>query len=497
MGYSPSTPAITDVADRLGAPVLSLQDTGTRPGAAAAGGFTHGYVLGLLSGVAASVGAFEPNLILKAILLLFVPFALCWVFTRRMAFSLAALITIELLFGGRGHWGGGGMDGGGIQVRGILLAVVIAYSILSVRRVPRLAAIAVLLGLILPLWFISYAVVFRGVAPGIAFGDARFFFVLLAYFPLLSAVKQQGQAYTGLLAGGITALSALILAVVFAGADLHAFVLWFGGNVSRFPNGMSRLSLTVHSIMPLGVFLGFGPVVAEPKARALSIVTGIASALVLATSFSRAIILSLFFIWIVSLLPRSSRSLGRKLFGAVICAAMGLGLAMLMARLSPEGTQRFENVLLRSNGDIGGERIAQSRIMLDEWSHYPLFGKGIGSPLDGYIRFNDGLLFELQYHTLLYKTGIVGLAPLLTLLLLMSLWWAQPAGLAARPPLFQASVGCVLTIAIAGSMNPYLTSAYFTFLLALALAARTSPAVGLKSPQSRGRARRSQPIGAV
>lgn len=451
----------------------------------------------------------------------------------RALFAITLTLTLELLFGGAGNWAT--VFGGPIRY-GLLLSGLLAGGLHLLRRrdpdVLRSETLVVaFFGFLLPVFWVFYAVA-RGVSPGAAVGGAGFLLTLLVYLPFFGVFRRQASLFVGALLGGFFVLCAALLPAPLA-AD--AYLGWFSGNVSEFPNGFPRVSLAAKIFLPVGMVWGL-LYFADPAGPRFQKTAGLAlltvSTVALALTYSRGLLAAVALVLIITLvagsfIPRTRTLRWRSLGAAALMAPL---LLAIMVSLSPQGFGRFLNVpqelvSLASSGAQesgtpqqaspqgppeadtpqagapqggqagsspaagGGEperpvsnasriRSEQAGELLDEWREYPLFGKGLGSVPEGYTRgADDPALFELEYHTLLYKVGAGGLGVFLLLPLFLAARYVvllrRRSGLLYTPEgKFAAAVlATTLVVVIAGAANPLLTSAYFGFLVALYLAA--------------------------
>ena len=495
-------------------------------------GVAAGAVLGALD--VAAVFLAPASVVFPLVTFLLLPllagFALCrGDLVERTLFAVTLTLTLELLLGGAGNWA----TVLGVPVRYVLLLAGLLAGGLYVlrRRDPDVwrseSFVVIFFGFALPVFWALYAVA-RGVSPGAAFGDVGFLLTFLVYLPFFGVFRRHAGLFVGTLFGGFFVLCAVLLAAPFA-AD--AYLGWFSGNVSIFPNGFPRVSLAAKIFLPAGMVWGLlyfadsrGPRLYKTVGLALLTVSTVALALTYSRGLLAAVVLVLAVTLVAGSFIPATRTLRWRSLGAA--ALMAPVIISIMVFLSPQGFGRFLNVpreivSLASSGaeneetpgnaspqqppgaprgaPQGGEqagnpgantrendrpvsnasriRSEQAGALIGEWQKYPLFGKGVGSVPEDYVRgTDDPALFELEYHTLLYKAGVVGLAVFLLLPLFLTvryivllrrrseLLYTHEGKLAA------AILAAVLIVFIAGAANPLLTSAYFGFLVALYLA---------------------------
>lgn len=167
------------------------------------------------------------------------------------------------------------------------------------------------------------------------------------------------------------------------------------------------------------------------------------------------------------------------LSGCIVFVLPGLASQVFSALLSLLGLGSFDP-----------ERSFQAGVLVGEFADRPLFGAGFGAVIDGYARSVERPWnFELQYHLLLFQTGIVGVV------LYASLWTraAREWFRAALPAdsLFWPSMWSFGAIVIANASNPYLQAPghmWALYLPAIVVSAHkragSNPAVRAQAPHS-------------
>ena len=495
-------------------------------------GIAVGALLGALD--IAAVFLVPVSVVLPLVTFLLLPlaagFALCrGDLPERALFAVTLTLTLELLLGGTGNWA----VVLGVPVRYLLLlSGLLAGAFYLLRRKdfdllrrPE-SLVIVFFGFVLPVVWLVYSVA-RGNSPGAAFGDVGFLLTLLVYVPFLGVFRRRAGLFVGTLFGSFLVLCVALLAGPFV---VDVYIDWFSGNVSFFPNGYPRVSLAAKIFLPVGMVWGL-LYFADPAESRLHKTVGFGlltvSTVALALTYSRGLLAAVAFVLVITLLVGSfipaTRTLRWRSFGAA--ALIAPLIITVMVSLSPQGFGRFLNapreiVSLAGSGaendpapanapaqqpqgapqgeeraggnpgtGAGGERpdrpvpnssrirSEQAAALLGEWQKYPLFGKGMGSVPENYVRgTDDPALFELEYHTLLYKVGVLGLAVFLLLPLFLTVRYIvllrrRSELLYTHEGKFAAAIlAAVLIVFIAGAANPLLTSAYFGFLVALYLA---------------------------
>jgi len=471
----------------------------SQPGTASGGLPARGFLFGVLVG--GSVVA--PAMIraeLPLITLLFVvvvPLLLSCAFVPNRKFRLVNLLVpvliAEVVLGGRGLW----LSLGFLSGRHLLLLSVLGAWALDAVAVPsplagrRFAAYILTVGVVAPIFWLVWSMN-RGATLADAFSDLNFLFTLALYFPLTLWLRD-GPPVTWI--RDYVAGLLLVLTALFALGPLFSWLIgwdlgisgWFAGNITYFPlpNRFPRFSFNANVFFSVAIWLGLMMLLPSAgnwpwrSSRWGGILLLSTGSVALALTFGRALWLSFTVASLVVLSFVGTRMLTRRNLRRLALAAVAVvvvGVA-LMSRFSPEGYARFFTAF-DPESRANKIRVEQSKELLAAWWQAPLLGNGFGVPLaSGYVRGANPFLFELQYHSLLYKSGVLGLAMVLTVpfMALFILRHAVREALRFLSPspavtlLVAVSVG-VLATSLAGIFNPYLTSIYFGFLAALMLA---------------------------
>jgi hypothetical protein len=177
--------------------------------------------------------------------------------------------------------------------------------------------------------------------------------------------------------------------------------------------------LLLASLMVNSSSADFGP----KWARVISVSTSSLAALMVGR---QALILVLIMCPLITLLlvhrllPISERVRGdariipRSVLLPVLVSLAGYAMLRLL-NISPNRlfNSFVENLEIRPVGSIGpvGERTQQARKLVEMWTKSPLYGHGFNATVPGYFRdVNRPWAFELQYHLLLFNTGVLGVA---------------------------------------------------------------------------------------
>jgi len=194
------------------------------------------------------------------------------------------------------------------------------------------------------------------------------------------------------------------------------------------------------------------------------------------------------------------------LVGAMVVGVLGVGnLSLGSSTVTGSTVSKAFNALTSTflGGSATGDSDAlirrdEARILLGGFRAHPILGNGFGATVPGYQRNpKKPWDFELQYHMLLFDTGLLGV--LLALAAAGVLIHAARRAVQARPDLAGclavAAVGCLALLAAATS-NPYLQAPGYNWALYLPLAVinvALAPGGGRSPVHSRASASTSVP----
>jgi hypothetical protein len=448
--------------------------------------FLRSFHIGLACGASAIAGVtLHPfGVVFPVIFILLLPL-LMFMYYEGGAFiakPYMLLVLTELLFGGSGVWNG-------VPVR--LMLAIGAFALLVLLalsrgrlRLPPNVSLVVGLGFFAPVMMLVLSVT-KGAELGSAFADLNFLAYIALALPLfcLFAQDESSEAtFCGFTTGSLLALSALLISTALVVAMLGyrpAFTGWFSGNLSFFPNGFPRITYNAHVLMLLGILLffqfAFRDEIPTSVRRRFGLTAG-AAVLALILTFSRALIIALIIVIWADVLLRLIlyRLAGADLKKLSVLFAGATVAGILMATLSQGGAGRFLTVL-DAKERANSVRATQAVHLLKAWQDHPITGVGYGrSTPSGYVRHKEKpYLYELTYHATLMKGGLVGLLVLLVIPVTASLRLLRSVRIRAASPrvlVLRALCCTVIAISIAGAFNPFMTSAYLSFLFSCMLA---------------------------
>ncbi len=310
-----------------------------------------------------------------------------------------------------------------------VLACLAVGTILVARR--RLA------GPLIPVVLTTFAFGFTGLAagptnPGAIGGILVFLAAPLLYWMVATAVDERLLR---------AALGTAAVVTVFIGTTIALFAAQSEGKIpallpswllDQYGAGFGGTSYTevrfygLSTLVATGpmwvasLFVGKDPLLPAQWLRALAAVAAIAGTLAGGRrALALVLVLAPLVAWLVWTIVSRQRA-ERSATGRVVVA----GVVALLAVDSVAG-QRSGGVFgaawqsLASyavGGSLPGATAADDRVrtyqaerLLDEWSQAPLFGHGFGATVQGFARdMVEPWRWELQYHAMLFWTGIVG-----------------------------------------------------------------------------------------
>ncbi|MGY1716246.1 hypothetical protein ACI78R_17410 [Geodermatophilus sp. SYSU D01106] len=353
-----------------------------------------------------------------------------------------------------------------------------------------------LAGPLVPVLFVTFAFGLVGLAagptnPGVMSGILVFVAAPLLYWMVATAVDERMLKAAFTVAAVVTVWLGTTIAVFVAQETgslpsvLPAFVLdqygaAFGGEYGRVGAGASDYTqirfyglTTLVATGPMWIASLFVPrdALLPPQwLRVLAAVSAVAGTLSAGRrALALVLVLSPLIAWLVKKVV--SRSGGRRLQGRQRRTVLLGGVAALAALSVVPGSSR---VVAAAVGGLWGYatgdpasagsspddvlRTYQARRLLDAWSESPLWGHGFGATMTDFSRsFEEPWRWELQYHAILFWTGVVG-ALLIVAGALLTLN-AAIRGARVRPDLVPSLVvACAASagMLIANATNPYL-----------------------------------------
>jgi len=330
--------------------------------------------------------------------------------------------------------------------------------------------------LLLGLWFGLWGLL-RG-NPGAVFASAVFAFWPIVYQWILVGLTVDEVRRI---------LRILVWTTAISGVIVVSFVLTYRGHLPDFAiftlypdvayvehDGYVQMRFYAISTMVFAVpFLiatfvvppAAGPQVCSARVRTIALIGGLAVA---AFAGRRAlwivIALSPFVALVLATLASTGADTRRALlrrFGAQALASIMVALPVLAYLLGDTlaGAMSFLYSAFTPESDVDGNvRLKQSTVLLRGWLDSPAFGHGLGAVADQAVRDEERTWeYELQYHLLLFTTGIVGFTAYLA-----GVGWIVVQGLhaaIAAPRQAAVVVPCLsglVCFVIANATNPYL-----------------------------------------
>lgn len=350
---------------------------------------------------------------------------------------------------------------------------------------PGTSRLILFFGFIFPCALIGYSVLFRETSASRAVWDVAFIAPLLLYWPVLRLMRRDRGFFMGLMVAMTVVLSFLAYTVSLSpvgvsarimanlGADEDVFVagLYMGRQMGYT---MTQGALPTFIITFIGFYFGLLRAADSTKgfrARLLAAFLAVFCIGHIVLDYIRGPVLGT--IGVCSLvmgamaMRSSTRAIAFRM--AVFLAGLAAVFISFMSLFNPVGLERYVRNIDSPAEYMGGARREIGAVMLEAFRERPLMGHGVGMPPTGYLR-DEGqgpLNFELQYHLVLYRVGLVGFAIFMLPLAWLYFQLIDPRGALVGEALFtvQGQFRCALllsalTITVAGATNPYLKTGY-------------------------------------
>lgn len=465
----------------------SIQGKHSQPKAHISGVFAGGFLALWCAVTGLSTLVWAPlNVELNVLVMVVMPFIIGFWLTRNFTDALLLVWVNEIFFGGNGHW----LEIGPVSGRWLLLSGLILFGIIQRAREassgaarPKFGRVIVFYGIWFPLSLVLYSAGILGNSFWKALGDVNYLYALLIYFPMRSFLSRSYFLFQGWFFGVVLIISMISLYLAFApyAAGLPLYWAIAGESiVGTTSSGITRAAFLSQVLLFTGWFIGLF-FLGDPSQPGKSRLAGLGFAGIsvapLILLFLRGPIMGLLIVMAFFVLA--------SLYSRTVIIAkwfVFLGLAaffstyLLYIRIIPEAIERFTLVDADYAAYVSAERVEQAGLMLDLFSEKPLLGQGVGVPviIAGQERFE----FELQYNMLLYRVGIINM-----IVLLFPVAWffrdlffiLRVRGRLVRQikvKIVIAVLLSLLTILIAGAMNPYLIAVFTPFLIVIYLAQR-------------------------
>nr|WP_304100462.1 hypothetical protein [Mitsuokella multacida] len=178
---------------------------------------------------------------------------------------------------------------------------------------------------------------------------------------------------------------------------------------------------TITDVFVLSVFPFLVYVSRSKKEKILIIVCTFLFTLI---NFSRAYIAQTIIFMLIMILPTNLHSVKYKWLVNTFAILLFSGLAFLFfgnTILDTSGVAAIENRFIGADADASDlQRVVQFDVLSDEIKYNILLGNGLGAYVHNYIR-NDAMpfLYEMEYLSLIYQFGIIGMFYILGMFVLM------------------------------------------------------------------------------
>lgn len=342
-----------------------------------------------------------------------------------------------------------------------------------------------LYGVTLPCVLVGYSVLFRETSMNRAVWDMAFIAPILLYWPVLRLMRRDRGIFIGFMVAMTIVLSVLAYTVSLSpvgvssrimanlGADEDVFVagLYMGRQMGYT---MTQGALPTFIITFIGFYFGLlhaADFTKELRARLLAAILSVFCISHIILDYIRGPVLGTFGVCLLAVGAFALRPTTRCLAWRIAAFIGGLLVASVvgMSIVNPFGLERYIRNIDSPAEYLGGARQEIGAVMLAAFRERPLMGHGVGMPPTGYLR-DEGqgpLNFELQYHLVLYRVGLIGFAIFMIPLVWLYFQLIYARGALVGPALFtiQGQFRCALllsalTITIAGATNPYLKTGY-------------------------------------
>jgi hypothetical protein len=224
-------------------------------------------------------------------------------------------------------------------------------------------------------------------------------------------------------------------------------------NISALPSGSYRIYWSSSVFMMGGLYflVVYRPARVTPSwTLAVALVCG---GLFVTYVRSFLAVATLFFVlpWLFKLRSQRSVALNAKV---TVLTMWIVGVLLVCIAIDPSVLQALQ--LARDVSDL--ERVDQASALLGQFATHPVLGTGFGSYVTQHVRGENPTAYELVFHALLMKLGVVGMI-LLLVILALSLDIAKIASRARVNPRRFASWAAFTTgLWFAGSTNPFVTN---------------------------------------
>lgn len=360
----------------------------------------------------------------------------------------------------------------------------------SPEKMPSLNPWILFYAIIVPSFFIFYSVLVRGTALSKTIDDMHFIAPLLFYFPLRRILNRQEGFFIGWMIALSITLSLLALTISLAPLEIGQLIIdnmndglpsfSLSEGLSEEMLGIQRGGSVTFIITYIGFFFGMLWCVDFTKGVRVRILGTLLCALCishLCVDYLRGPLLSTVCILLITflavLLKKPMRHIAPRLF-VLIVAVVAFGIA-IMTMIVPEGIKYFSNDSDSVSEYMGSTRREIAPVMLAAFHERPWMGQGVGVPPPGYTQLSGegALKFELSYHIVLYRVGLIGflifMVPLAHLYGELLRRRGALGGLAFFSPQGKFRLALLLsalTTTIAGITNPYLKTGYLMIIIA-------------------------------
>lgn len=443
---------------------------------------TWGIVMSLfMSGsVILSACAFPGNQFIALITVIIIPFIFIFLISKNIIDSLTIVWLNEIFFGVGGTW----ITLGPLPGRGFLLLIVLfMYITLTNVRIKkngtldRTSFIILFYGLFFPFILFLYGTIVGGAKLANALSDVIRFGTVLIYFPMRDLFRRNFDLFFGWIIGATIILSLLFVTMAIAPNSIRIplIVNWSsGGNIDSVFNRPDlefiRAAMTPMILCFIGVFLGIMYATDSKKTikkQILGLLLALCSIAPYIINFVRGSILGIFLsILTILLLSVIHQIQWTRFLRIIIISSFTLFVGYwISVNYIPISLTKWVIPSKDLSDIVNPIRIEQTNKMIEAWLDEPIFGKGVGVPVNDYSRDGgEGLAFEVQFPMVLYRVGLSGFIIIMIpfgwlIIRTMQIWSQKNIYLESYIGKLQMAIGLsTISLLSASWTNPYFAS---------------------------------------
>jgi hypothetical protein len=225
-------------------------------------------------------------------------------------------------------------------------------------------------------------------------------------------------------------------------------------NISALPSGLFRIywSSSIFLMGGLYFLIAYRPARLTRSWVLALILIGMALFITYIRSFLAAAILFLVLPWLLRFVSSSGAAVSPRL---KVLAMWTIGVALVCVAIDPSVLGALQ--LSREASDV--ERVDQANALLGQFATHPILGTGFGSYVSQHVRVSElPSAYELVFHALLMKVGILGMLLLVAILGVALDIAGISAHARANPRMFATWAAFTTGFWFAGATNPVVTN---------------------------------------